>query len=243
MRYLNYRGKRREAIAVYRNTAVIYNPSAGKLAGKGKRALEEARALLEKAGGKVSLVATTGPGTAGALARRAIAQGADLILAAGGDGTVNEMLEGVVGSPVAFGVLPAGTANVLATEAGIPASVIRAARALADYVPKRISVGRLARDGASRHFLCMAGIGLDAHVVYHLSAPLKAKLGKAAYWVSAFSRVGRDLHEFEVTVDGRQHLCSFALVSKVKNYGGDLTIASGASLLDDRFEVVLFEGR
>ena len=89
----------------------------------------------------------------------------------------------------------------------------------------------------------MAGIGLDARVIYNLSAPLKTNLGKVAYWIAAFSLMGRRLEEFSVKIDEREYRCSFALVSKVRNYGGDLEIARGTSLFDDQFEVVLFEGR
>jgi diacylglycerol kinase family enzyme len=89
----------------------------------------------------------------------------------------------------------------------------------------------------------MAGAGLDAHIVYHLNAPLKRKVGKLAYWIAGFSLVGRRLQEFDVRVEERSYRCSFALVSKVRNYGGDLTIARDISLLDDCFEVVLFAGR
>jgi len=94
-----------------------------------------------------------------------------------------------------------------------------------------------------RHFFLMAGVGLDAHVVYHVSAGLKAKTGKFAYWVAGWSLLGSSLPEFEVEVDGQKRACSFALLSKVRNYGGDFEIARQVSLFDDRFEVVLFEGR
>jgi diacylglycerol kinase (ATP) len=95
----------------------------------------------------------------------------------------------------------------------------------------------------TRLFLLMAGIGLDARIVYNISLPLKARLGKLAYWIGGFSLVGRQLDEFEVLVEGRRVSCAFALISKVRNYGGDLEIAQSTSLLDDQFEVVLFEGR
>ena len=122
----------------------------------------------------------------------------------------------------------------------------QAARDLLQYGARRISIGRLHfsnGDSGLRHFLLMAGAGLDAHVVYHVSAPLKKKVGKLAYWVAGFSLVGRRLEEFDVRVEDRDYRCSFVLVSKVRNYGGDLTIARDTSLLDDRFEVVLFAGR
>lgn len=187
---------------------------------------------------------TTGPGTAGGITRRAVMDGAGLVLVAGGDGTINEALEGIVGSRVPLGILPAGTANVLANEMDMPGAIEAAAARLAACVPCRIPVGRVCYpQGGARYFLLMAGSGLDARVVYQVSGPLKAKFGKIAYWIAGFSLAGRVLDEFEVRVEGRLYTCSFALVSKVRNYGGDLEIARDTSLFDDRFEVVLFAGR
>jgi diacylglycerol kinase family enzyme len=193
----------------------------------------------------VKVVPTTGPGTAGAIARNEICRGADLVLAAGGDGTINEVAEGMVGSTTPLAILPGGTANVLAMETKLGTSLERAAAGLDRCRPHRISVGHLTCDegSVSRHFLLMAGIGLDAHIVYHVSGPLKARTGKFAYWVAAWSLLGRRLPQIRVEVDGRKHECSFALLSRVRNYGGDFEIARNVSLFDDRFEMVLFEGR
>jgi diacylglycerol kinase (ATP) len=213
---------------------------------KGLKRLSSAADALRETGHDTWLVPTQGPGTAGAIARRSIAEGAELILAAGGDGTINEIAEGVVYSDVPLGILPAGTANVLANEMGVSSNIEHAAASLADCVPTRISVGRLqCINGTQRTrlFLLMAGVGLDARIVYNMNLPLKARLGKLAYWIGGFSLVGRNLDEFEVLVEGRRVSCAFALISKVRNYGGDLEIAQSASLLDDQFEVVLFEGR
>ena len=212
---------------------------------KGLKRLSGAAEILREAGHDTWLVPTQGPGTAGAIARRSIADGAELILAAGGDGTINEIAEGVAFSDVPLGILPAGTANVLANEMGLGSSIEGAAASLRECVPTRISMGRLQCVNGSartRLFLLMAGIGLDAKIVYNLSMPLKARFGKLAYWLAGFSQLGRELDEFEVLVEGRRVNCSFALISKVRNYGGDLEIAQSTSLLDDQFEVVLFEG-
>jgi len=225
---------------------IIYNPEAAKLKGRGSDRLERARRILTEAGYETILAPTCGPGAAVALARDWVAHGADLIVAAGGDGTINEVAEGVVRSAVPLGILPAGAANVLATETGMSCNLETAARELLTYTPERISVGRLDFNNGSpgsRHFLLMAGIGLDARIIYNLSAPLKANLGKVAYWITAFSLMGRRLEEFSVTIDDRSYRCSFALVSKVRNYGGDLEIARNTSLFDDQFEVVLFQGQ
>ena len=168
-----------------------------------------------------------------------------MIVAAGGDGTINEVIEGMVHSPVPLGILPAGTANVLANETGMSTSLEEAARALADCRAQRIAIGRLHASGmaAPRHFLLMAGVGLDARIVYNVSGSLKRKIGKLAYWAAAMTVVGRDLEEFDVKADGAVHKCSFALISRVRNYGGDFEIARQTRLMDDTFEVVLFAGR
>ena len=172
-------------------------------------------------------------------------RGAGLILACGGDGTVNEVAEGMVNSAVPLGVLPAGTANVLAHELNLGRTAPEAASRLAACVPRRISLGRVStgHDARPRHFLCFAGAGLDARMVYEVSGPLKDKTGKLAYWAAAFALAGARLAEFEAVVDGRCYTCSFALVAKVRNYGGDFEIARSVSLFDEDFEVVLFQGR
>jgi len=201
--------------------------------------------ILERNGHNVTIAPTTGPGTAGAIAREHIGRGADLILVAGGDGTINEAAEGLIHTDVPLGILPAGTANVLAMETRLGGRLERAAERLEECRPRRIPAGRLTCDGGrvSRHFLLMAGIGLDAHVVYHVSAPLKARTGKFAYWVAAWRLLGRRLPQIQVEANGQRHECSFALLSKVRNYGGDFEIAREVNLFEDQFELVLFEGR
>jgi diacylglycerol kinase (ATP) len=177
------------------------------------------------------------------MARDAIAGGAALIIAAGGDGTINETAQGMLHTGVPLGILPAGTANVLATEMRLGRGFERAAEALVQSRPHRVAVGRLSAEAAEpRCFLLMAGVGLDAHVVHRVNPVLKARTGKFAYWVAGWSLVGRSLPEFRVAVDGREVRCSFALAARVRNYGGDFEIARETTLFDDSFEVVLFAG-
>ena len=184
------------------------------------------------------------PAAPGRLAARAIANGSDLIVVAGGDGTINEASDGVTGTHVPLAILPAGTANVLACEMGVKRNLGEAAAALLSYPAERISTGRIqSRDQTSRSFLLRAGAGLDAHIVYSLDQSLKRKFGKVAYWLAGFKQFGRTFPAFSVSVNGREYQCSFALITKVRNYGGDLEIAQTVSLLDDEFEVVLFHGR
>lgn len=199
---------------------------------------------LTRAGHGVTAQATPGPGTAAQLARECIAMGSDLILAFGGDGTINEVAEGVIGTQIPLGVLPGGTANVLCRELGMSSSPERAAARVGEWWPQRIAAG-MARcsETQPRHFLAMAGIGLDAHIVYGMTDELKRRWGKLAYWIGGFGQLVRELEEFDAEIDGQAYRCSFALVTKVKNYGGDLQIARRVSVLDDQFEVVLFAGR
>jgi diacylglycerol kinase (ATP) len=204
--------------------------------------------LLDARGITVDSIATSGPGHAGEIARCAVDRGADLILVAGGDGTINEAVNGMVNSDVPLGILPAGTANVLANELGIGKTMERAAAVLADLTKERVALGLISSETSGgqqdlrRHFLLMAGAGLDADIVYHLNQRMKEAFGKVAYWIGGFSKVGRRIPEFTVLADGREYRASFALLSRVRNYGGDLEIAPTISLLDDEFEMVLFEG-
>jgi diacylglycerol kinase family enzyme len=169
--------------------------------------------------------------------------GAGLIIAMGGDGTVNEAMNGMVYSNVPLAALPGGTANVLTLELGLGTRAVKAAAMLADCIPERVAVGRL-RDtqGKSRYFLLMCGAGLDAKIVYDVHAWLKSRTGKLAYWVAGVRQLIMPLAQLDVTLNGRSFNASFALFSRVQNYGGDLRIAATGSLLQDDFEVVLFEG-
>ena len=207
--------------------------------------LDRAVRILESNGHTVTVAPTTGPGAAGAIARDHIARGAGLIIAAGGDGTINEVVEGMVHSRVPLAILPAGTANVLAMEMKLGSRLERVAERLEECRPHRIPVGRLTCDGGrvQRHFMLMAGIGLDAHIVHHVNGAVKARIGKLAYWLAGWSLLGKRLEHFTVEAGGTRRECSFALITKVRNYGGDFEIARSVNLLDDEFEVVLLEGR
>lgn len=225
-----------------KRAAIIYNPIARGLS-RHQHLLQRTTAVLANQGIEADLVETKGPGTAGRQARQLIEDGNELIVAAGGDGTINEVANGILHTNVPLAILPGGTANVLAREMRIPIHIERAAAAIPKLVPQKIAVGGLQLEtGECRSFLCMTGAGLDAEIVARLNLDLKAAIGKFAYYLGGFGQVFRPLSEFDVDVDGRQYRASFALVSRVRNYGGDLEIARGASLLRDDFEVVLFRG-
>lgn len=202
------------------------------------------RDILRRNGVEVRPVATDGPGSATDIARQCVHEGADLILVAGGDGTVNEVVNGMALSAAPLGVLPCGTANVLAMELGLGTRPDKVAAGLDGLVPARVSLGVLLNEleRRPRYFLLMAGAGFDARIVYQVHGGMKSAVGKLAYWFAGLSQLGSRLPEFHVDVDDKRYRCSFALASRVRNYGGDLEIARSVSLLDHRFELVLFEG-
>ncbi|MBI3695904.1 MAG: NAD(+)/NADH kinase, partial [Acidobacteria bacterium] len=171
-------------------------------------------------------------------------EGADLILVCGGDGTVNEVVNGLAGTPTPLAVLPAGTANVMAVETGLPLDPVRAAALLPQLEPRRISLGRVTGETwAARYFLLLCGVGLDARIVYNLNLQWKSYLGKLAYWAAGLSLLGRRLEAFEVAIGEARHECTFALAARVRAYGGNLHIARRAHLLHPDLEVVLFPSR
>lgn len=225
-----------------RAAALIYNPVAGRIRSN-PGLIERLAATLRRTCGPVELTPTTGPHTAGPIARQAIENGAPRVFIAGGDGTVNEVAAGVAGTGVPLGVLPAGTANVFCMETGLGRNPLRVAESLPSLVEREIALGSLEAEGRGpRLFLCMAGIGLDARIVRFVTPAFKQRFGKLSYWQGGFAQLGKKLEEFDVRIDGRLYRSSFALVSRVSNYGGDLNIARHANLLDDDFAVVLFEG-
>jgi YegS/Rv2252/BmrU family lipid kinase len=150
-----------------------------------------ATAQLREAGIDAELMATHAAGTAATQALEAVAHGCDTILACGGDGTVNEIMQGLVGTDAALSVLPQGTANALAADLGIPANPRRALEILLKAERVRIPVGRItykALDGStdSRYFTVAAGIGADGKFFSTLDSRLKRRYGYLLYVIEAF---------------------------------------------------------
>ena len=227
----------------YRNAFLIYNPQAGGLTRARGHRITRAAELLRSLGHKVAELPTERAQHATALARSAVASGADLIIAAGGDGTINEVANGMVGSDTPLAILPAGTANVLAMEMRLRGGIREAARQLQNMTPRRIAVGLFRpQQGEPRHFLLMAGAGFDADIVRRVRPDLKKRLGKGAYWIASLSRFGARLPQMTVKVNGDRMTTGFALAARVRNYGGDLEIARQITLLDSDFEIAAFPG-
>jgi len=224
-------------------TVVLYNPQAGRMRRWSHRLLRDIVTDLAAQGMDAQLAPTPAANAAGPLVQKLVDDDrVKRILIAGGDGTINEVINAIEGMDVEVGILPAGTANVLANELGI-GDWRRAVAAVGSWVPRRIALGVIAApERKERRFLMMAGAGLDARLVYNVNPEFKRHVGKLAYWFAGFSQLTRSLEQLRVVADGKELLGSFCLASRVQNYGGDLHIAPSIRLLDEDLEVVCFEG-
>lgn len=224
-----------------RTAALIYNPSSGAHR-KRDRAAEVVEFVhrLEGLGVSAEPWPTTGPGTAPDLARRAVASGVDLVVASGGDGTLNEVLQGIARSRTPLGIWPSGTANVLARELGLPSDPAAAADVIGRGLERRIAVG-LAGD---RYFFLMAGIGLDASIVRGVSPALKSQFGEGAFWLSGLKHyVAWRPEPFSVEADGTRYEGAFAAVANAASYGGSFAIAPHARIDEPLLDVCIFPTR
>jgi len=235
---------------------IVANPQAGsgRDLGQGLRA---AAGCFAEYGWTLSWRTTEGPGHAHALAAEAAAEGIDIVVAAGGDGTVNEVVNGLVGSPTALAVLPAGTGNVLAGElglVGVPtplhrADLVAAAEALCAGRIRPVDTG-LAEPagGPARHFVLWAGLGLDAEVAHILEGEgreLKRQLGPAAYGALGV-KAALSAHGTPVEVDADGEWISgrllLGVVANVRLYGGTVDLSPEALLDDGWLDLSLFMG-
>lgn len=241
--------------AEHLHARVIANPTAGR--GRSAAALQEAVGVLASHGWTLSVRWTSRAGEAEDLARQAVAEGVEIVVAAGGDGTVNEVANGLVHSPTALGVLPLGTGNVLAAQLGLVATptplnrpnVVAAAHSLCSAATRSIDLGLAQpRTGAPRHFLLWAGIGFDAaitHELEHGGQPLKRQFGPFAYGAIGLRAVFEARGTWSrVRLDGRrsQLRILMAVVSNIALYAGAVELCPDARLDDGRLDVELFLG-
>jgi diacylglycerol kinase (ATP) len=218
---------------------IVFNPTAGRRrAGRLWRVLD----IMTASGMRLELAETRGPGHATELARDAAASGTDLVVAAGGDGTIAEVANGLSGSGCRLGVIPLGTANVMAHELGLPFVPREVAAALAFGRTRTIRPGIATGAGGTRVFVQMLGVGFDAQVVQRLSLPLKRALGRGAYVAQSLREAARyRFRPIRLRVDGRACEAGSVIVSKGHYYGGCYLLAPGATPAAPGFAVALFD--
>src|SRR5712692_7325198 len=215
------------------STLVILNPAA-----HSERA-QRKRAHVESLARDCVVCATSRAGEAEALARHAAKEGFEKIVAAGGDGTINEVVNGLAGTSVTLGLLPIGTMNVFATELGLPVhdlelcwNIIQSDRTRAVDLPK----------ANQKFFVQLAGVGLDAQVVKETSAQLKRNFGPLSYLISAAQIAARQPPRLSIrSEDASIDEGSFVLVGNGRLYGGPFLFFKQAVIDDGLLDVIVFK--
>ena len=230
----------------FHNALLIHNPNAGNGGNARRRLIEQARRILSAGGIEAELAETTGPGHATEIAQQATRDGRELVITCGGDGTLNEVVNGLAtltnGHRVPLALLPGGTANILAKELALPWDIPRAAKQLVGAELREIALGLatpLERPEKRRFFLSVAGAGPDGMIVYSVDLGLKARVGILAYWWQGACEVLRyTFPRFRVRAGDRQVEGTLVIVGRTKNYGGPFKITDQADLFEDQFEVM-----
>jgi diacylglycerol kinase (ATP) len=235
-----------------RKAALLYNPDSGVSGAKRLKKLESALSVLRKAGVEADLVASESRHGARELARKAIDSGCDTIFACGGDGTIHNIAQALVNTPVALAVLPMGTANALAHDLRLPRDLVAAAKVLLDATPRRIALGHVKYVDShglsnSRYFVLTAGVGVDAHLFYKLLTGTKQRMGMAAYYAKAWHmwftyampRFRASYCQLE-SQESKSASLTELLAVRIRNFGGLVReLAPGASLERDDMRLIL----
>lgn len=237
-----------------RKALLLYNPNSGRRRGRRVADVNAALSVLRAAGVEATAAPTRAASDATEQTRHAIADGCDTVFACGGDGTIHDVLQGLVGTDTALAVVPLGTANSLAHDIRLPLSPAGAARAYLTAKPRRIAVGRVeyqdfAPKTSSRYFTVTAGIGVDAHLFYNLNPLVKRHLGMGAYLAKATRLwLTHKMEHFAIEIQDegqtRGAEVSQLLAVRIRYFGGVLReLAPGASLERDDLRLVLFHTR
>ena len=221
---------------------VIFNPAA-----RGNKA-RHFRRQLDAIGSQCALKATTAPGDARRLAAEAVGEGFDLVVAAGGDGTVNETLNGLGEAPDGFektrlGVLPLGTVNVFARELALPLRIEQAWEVLQRGRETRIDLPRVefSENGVrrQRYFVQLAGAGWDARAIELVDWSHKKKIGPLAYVIAGLKALRERQPKITVSAGGQSVTGEFVLVGNGRFYGGPVSAFPQADLRDGILDICI----
>jgi len=222
----------------FKKVLLIQNPASG--VGWGRPISRRVLVSLKNWIPLTSRFLTKGPGDATSLAKEAEKNGYDLVMVSGGDGTVNEVINGMIGTTSTLAILPSGTGNSLAREVGLPINPISALKVLRGGSVHDIFLGQ----ANGRYFGLMVGIGFDAEAVHRVSFKFKRVFGRLSYVLSGIrSLFGYSFPYFKVNIDGQAFEATTAIICKSRYYASHFQLAPKASLQDPSFQVCLFTGR
>jgi YegS/Rv2252/BmrU family lipid kinase len=229
-----------------RRAVLILNPKAGRGGACAAHEVERFGERLRERGVAVEVKPTAGPDDAARLAAEAARAGATDVVVRGGDGTVHEAIQGLVGAALRLLVWPAGTANVLARQLELPSAAEEAAEVFLRARARRITLGcaTSVQTGARRYFFMLAGVGLDASVVRSVRPRLKRRVGEAAFWYAGLGHLAHwEPREFTVEIEGERLPATYAAIGKAPWYGGGLKLTPRARLDAHTFEVCVVNSR
>jgi len=217
---------------------VIFNPAA-----RGEKTRRVRKFLETKTGHSVTLAPTQRAGDARLLAAQAVKEGYHIIVAAGGDGTINEVVNGMGTSGTALGVLPLGTVNVFAHELRIPRRIEAAWQVIKTGELRTIDLACAEAGAAKRYFVQLAGVGFDAQAVRDASWELKKKIGPLSYVWAGIKTLGTALPQVEVSLNGSgpRAAGTAVLVGNGRFYGGPFALFPKAQMDDGLLDVCVFE--
>ncbi|NTU83296.1 MAG: diacylglycerol kinase family lipid kinase [Chloroflexales bacterium] len=221
-------------------TMLVFNPTAGQ-AETLERDLGDAAAVWREHGWQVTFEPTRAAGDGRRLGRLAADQGYDLVVAAGGDGTINEVINGLAGTATALAPLPLGTMNVWARELRLPLQPRIAAQTICAWRPRPIDLGR----AGERYFLLMAGIGFDAAITAGVRADDKRRLGALAYVLRGIEQtLSVRGARVRLIIDGRptSGRVLMVVIGNTQLYGGLVKITHRASIDDGMLDIAVFKG-
>jgi diacylglycerol kinase (ATP) len=233
---------------VNKRISIIYNPKAGGLHGNTDKISRLVTALRAQ-GIEISddqIHATTAGGDATQIAQRAVADKIDLLIVCGGDGTINEVAQALIGADTVLAILPCGTANVLAKELRLSRHPEQLAKLIASDRTRQISVGRASKPNSNwqRYFILMAGIGLDATIIETVNPELKKQWGLGSYVIAGLRTLARwPLHPFSLKFNAQQCDATFAIVANAANYAAWFRIAPKSLMESDHLNVCIFNSR
>src|ERR1700730_17144830 len=215
------------------STLVILNPAA-----HSERA-QRKQARVESLARDCVVCATTYVGEAESMARHAVEEGFQKIVAAGGDGTINEVVNGLAGSTATLGLLPIGTVNVFAIELGVPWHNLAQCWDIIQGDNTRLVDLPRANE---KYFVQLAGVGLDAQVVKETSTALKRNFGPLSYLISAAQIAARQPPRLVIeSEDNPVREGSFVLIGNGRRYGGPFPFFKNAVMDDGLLDVVAFK--
>ncbi len=220
--------------------SIIANPRAG--GGRVYNRLQRLVGRWPHPGWSVDVQTTSGPGHASVLARGLLGRPPDLLAVCGGDGTYNEVVNGLHDPPFPVAIIPAGTGNVLARDIGIPTGVARAVQVALEMNVRRVDLCLL--EGAtSRAFILMAGAGYDAYVVANTPTTLKNRFGLGAfYYTTLRCLLTYRFPAFVVSTEGDSVTCATCVVANSRGYGGGLVLTPDADMSDGILDLVALGG-